>query len=371
MSRFSRVAGPTSLLVLLVASLYMARPVEAQAPSQPSTVFGALPFPEFDALNEFGVVVDRFTNDTKPSDLLRNEMPDACKEFGRGVGRTCNYRLDRVIGFNSVYGAFSRRLRRYPAIVRMVPLVGYTGNQPSEFFQNDFLHNRNGLDDVRWADSLVYSSAVMSLGTDVTAWCCRNNRKTSNRSHALSVFDRAFVGAGGTIGTIVNESYVHAGVRRAEWSWKDKAIVQVSAMMRVTVATRPGFVLMERAGPGDPDRSRRGVYPAGSIGRSHNIVAGSIGIPLDQWIPMRGIMPAIEFGVSRSGFFAVHDGAPDRQEAYRTGRIDVASEQFRTIAVTWLNGDFGLETWNDSMGNKDQGPSYGARLFLRWRPTYP
>lgn len=372
MNRFRTISMFTSLLLLAAWT----PTAWGQPPSQPSSIFGALPFPEFDVINEFGVMVNRFTNDGKPSDLVSPKVPQACKEVGKGVGRTCDYRLDRVIGFNSVYGSFSRRFvnlpfaSNVPAILRVTPQLGYTGNQPSEFFQNKFLHNRSGLDDVRWADSMVYSSAIMSLDADINLWCCVIGSSRPGRKFN-KLGNRAFVGAGGSMGTIVNEAYLQAGVRRLELTHNDKAVIQISGMVRGTVFTRPGFVLMERPGTGDPDRRARGVFPRGSMGRTHTLISASIGIPVDQWIPFNGILPAIEFGISRSNFFALQDRSPERQVAYQTGRIDTANELFRTVALTWLNGDFGLETWNDSMGNKDQGPSYGARLFIRWRPEYP
>ncbi len=354
---------------LVVLSAVGAVPLSAQAPSQPSALFGALPFPNPDVLNEFGVVLDRFTDSTKRSDWQDYlNVPQACKDYGKGTGKTCRYALDRVIGFSSIYGSFSKRIRSMHGVARVMPLLGYTGNEPTQFFQNNFLHNRASYDKVDWSPGKVFKSVQASLGADFNTWIDRRAQfDTRKTKFALTL--PAFIGIGGTVGTIANDAYIQLGVRDAEFSVADCPIFSVSGMVRSAFLVRPGFVIAERRGADDQTMGSHSVYPSGTIGRTYSVSAVALKLRFDRIAPLHGLMPALEIGNSWSSFFVLRD--PNRLALYERGRQDLANEHFNTIAATWVNGDFGIETWNDAAGNKDQGPSYGARMFVRWRPERP
>jgi hypothetical protein len=67
-------------------------------------------------------------------------------------------------------------------------------------------------------------------------------------------------------------------------------------------------------------------------------------------------MPELEVGwMYTTGLFADTAGKPIR-------------EKFVTLKMAW--GPLTVETWNDAFaGNKDQGPTYGLRVYIR-SPTF-
>lgn len=288
-----------------------------------SAVFGAVPFPEIDPMIEFGINVDRFTDSTKSTDF----------------GRLRHYVLQRTYGLNVVHLSVARQFQHTAAVWRITGGLGYTGEEPTKYFQNRFLHHFFFLDSVPVDPThLREGRAVASLTGEVNYWF--DNLLFHSGWFRWNA--PLFLGAGATGATLNHEAFVQVGLRPAS--------------LRAGSIDLPIPSFMYRASPWV--HSSR-LYPTGTIARSYHFSTMSWRIPLDRWWDSRGVLPEIEWGsTSTSGFYMATDSS---------GKAVPLPEKVCTIALHWAEGDFTAETYNDSCGNKDQGPTYGVRFFTRLR----
>ena len=267
----------------------------------PSSHWGALIYPEFEPMGQFGIHLDRFTEFDKKKDAAGNPI------------RTPYNGLAQTIGFNTAAIAVTGKLVRSPTTLYRVTLHGgYSHDQPTRFLQNDVLHDLAGLDHVPVA--ATRSAFDGGISFDINHWM-RGPRRVP-----------LFAGAGASFSTISNEAFVQAGFRAAHWG--------PSAVVRLGTVS---------GGDALPARVLASRYVTGQV---------SLRLPLDDWLAgLLGLMPEVEVGTTwTSGLFADTTGA-------------AIAEQFITFKVAW--GPLSIETWNDSINGKDQGPTYGLKVTMR------
>ena len=294
---------------LALVSLATAAGAEAQTLVSPSAHFGASIFPEFEPMAQFGLHFDRFT------EFGKDLNPDGTYTFAR------RYRLGTTVGLN--FAAFSGTGRLFGSrttLYRFTGQLGLSNDQPTEFFQNEIVHRARGLTKVPTGEN-VRKAFEAGAGLEVNRWL-----------EPGWVRLPVFAGAGFAWSTLLGELFVQGGVR----------------------VPRFGPSLMLRAGR----TFGGGAFPTRDIAQSYAMLHGSFRAPLDDWLTgdaactwVCSLIPEVELGVSwTSGLFRRASGV-------------VAAEVFCTARLTW--GPFNFESWNDSCGGKDEGPTFGVRLYAQ------
>lgn len=309
--------------VLAGLAIGIGAPARAQGTNS-SAIFGAITFPEVDPMIEFGLTTDRFTDSTKDTDL----------------GRLRHYALHRTYGLNFLNASVARQFRHTAAVWRITGALGETGEEPSKYLQNRFLHHFFFLDSVPVDPThLRNGSAIASATGEVNYWF----DNVIFHDGVVRWNAPIFLGLGATSSTLNHEAFGQFGIR--------------SLSLRIGHFDLPVPSVMFRAAPWVHSST---LYPAHTIARAYHFASYSFRIPLDRWWDSRGVLPEIEYGAtSTSGFF---------MEADSLGRSTTPlPERVCTVSLHWAEGDFTAETYNDSCGNKDQGPTYGVRLFTRLR----
>jgi hypothetical protein len=275
----------------------------AQTLVTPSSHWGALIYPEFEPLGQIGIHLDRFTE----FDEKRDANGDPILTPYNGIHQT--------IGFNAIaVSATGKFVRSRRTLYRVTLHGGYTTDQPTRFLQNDVIHELGGLDPVPVAETRDAWDGGISA--DVNHWL----RPSLFRAPL-------FVGGGVAFSTINSEIFAQAGFRAPR--------VGLSAAVRAGLVTG-----------GD-------AFPTRDLAREYLTVQASVRLPLDDWgARCWGLLPEVELGATyTTGLFAD-----------TTGRA--ISERFLALKVAW--GALTIETWNDAFaGGKDQGPTYGIRVYVR------
>jgi hypothetical protein len=299
-----------------------ATPAASQGLIAPSGHWGALMFPEAEPLNEFGLSFDRFTPYGKVTDKAD----------------TAYNAIDENMGLNFAHFSWSTPLRRRSGILRVIGQLGYAADQPTEFLQNDFLHHNRNLGFIRE----VPSRSGVEWGVSAESNFFFDTRPTSRRI-PLAYTAPVFVGAGGALSSVYHELFVQGGIRAQNARWRNASLPAPSFMVRAGLAA----VGSE-------------AFPDSTVSNGYIAWQASVRIPLDRWWEAGSVLPEIEVGYSKStGLFqrSVPDG---------TG-VERIAETMCTVAFKWAGGDFTAETYNDTCGQKDKGPSFGIRTYVRWR----
>ncbi len=288
------------LLGVCVWALSAAAEASAQELVGPGAHFGALPFPANEPGADLGLHFDRFTEFGKPSD------PNGTVSYNG---------LHETVGLNLVGLTVTRPFPGARAtLYHLAAHGGFSGDEPTRYFQNEFLHQVAGWERVIVGKVQRKAHAGLSAGLD--RWFRLPMRAVTG-----------FVGGGGQLSTIHQDAFVHAGMRTPRFG--------LSAMLRAGVIG---------GGTGFPGRVLNHEYLMGTV---------ALRLPLDDWadpLPLGGLIPEVEVGVTRSsGLFRSTTG----RRRYET---------VCALRATWT--PFTFELWNDVCGGKDQGPSYGARLSL-------
>ena len=275
----------------------------------PSAHFGASVFPEFEPMAQLGLHFDRFT------EFGKDTNPDGSYTFAR------KYRLHKTVGLDFV--AFSNTDRLFGSrttLYRLTVQVGLSNDQLTETFQNDIVHRLRHLKPVP-TEGNVRKAFEAGLGLDVNRWFQPGRVRLP-----------MFVGAGVSVSTLMQEGFVQGGVR----------------------VPRSGVSLMLRAGSVFGD----GGFPRRAIADWYAMLHGSVRAPLDDWLTgdavctwVCALIPEVELGATWSTGVFLRDSG-----------VSVA-EVFCTVRLTW--GPVNFETWNDSCGNKDEGPTFGVRMYAR------
>jgi len=274
----------------------------------PSVHWGSLAFPDQYSTFTTGFTTDRFT----PTD---------------GGGSKYDSTVPNTLGFNLITFSWTQHGDvRFPGwSFNLTGGIGPTSNQPSEYLQNTVVHQLRHLPPVPTTQPRHETDGM--IDASITKWFFSNKA--------------VFLGGGFSLGTIYQEQFLRAGIRRLQVTpdlyrgdWGDVS-VRLSGLGRVSVLEN-GAVLHQ------VKPTSHIVQPALAIGQYNMSEHG------EQY-------PTWEIEVSAtwdSGIFV--NGVGESRKQF-----------FWSAAI--IAGPVRFETWNDSLGNiskSDFGPTYGATLTI-------
>jgi len=288
----------------------LATPAWGESPA-PSVHWGSMAFPDQYSTVTGGLILNRFT----PVDGLGNK-------YDSTVGNT--------LGFNLITFSWTQHWRGNLDgwSTNLTVGVSPTGDEPSQYFQNKVVHQLRQLPTVPTVDPRKETDAM--IDGSVTRWFPLLRPKV------------IFVGGGFSVGTIYQQGFLRAGIRRMPITptlyhsdvWGDVS-VRVSALGRISYQDNGAALHAVRNTAGL-------VQPSIAFGQYRTTANG-------ETIPTWEIELALMWD---SGIFVNTTGQSQKQFAW-------------SLAAS--AGPVRFETWNDSMGNfaeRDYGPTYGASLTV-------
>lgn len=305
---------PTHFLALVICFSWwiVPQPAAGEIPA-PGIHWGALAYPDQEPVLATGLSIFRFT------------------EFN-GAGERFNG-ISETIGLNLITTSWTRHWsNRFEGWSTNLTFgIGPTRNQPSEFLQNDFVHDRlYGIPTVPVGEKRKETDFTIS--GSVTRWA-----DLPGQQRVL------FIGGGGQTGSLYHELFARSGFRR--WS-PVKTIEYLGGTHEgwvVTILSPLRFSGMVRAG-----RVATGAAFRDLANASYS-AQGSISY---GWYDEQTFRPLMEVEVGAtidSGIFNGNNG-------------NSLEERFWTVAIR--AHPFTFETWNDQLNSKDFGPTYGAKIMM-------
>ena len=298
------------ILLQLIGIFALSR---AETPS-PSLHWGALGYPDQNPQFSTGFTFNRFT------------------EFN-GEGQRFNNIME-TIGIN--FGSFSWT-HRIPYVeglhANLTIGLGPTSNEPTKFFQNEFVH------DFLFHIPKVPVGSVRNkfdfmIDGSITKWWAQQV---------------IFAGAGFSTGSLYHEVWGRAGLRHLPilrpiaqtWGSPGGLVQTLLDMIRVSAMTRYGRVY---SGAAFQKLAPQSYLAQGSL---------SIGQFSENNSPTWEIFAGLTVD---SGIFVDFLGDALEERYYSLG--------FKVWRLTF-------ETWNDQINRKDYGPTYGTRLMIDFYPDWP
>lgn len=278
----------------------------------PSVHWGSMAFPDQYSTLTGGLTINRFT----PFDGLGNR-------YDSTVGNTLGFNLI-TLSWTQHWGGNWKNWS-----TNLTAGVGPTGDEITQYLQNNVVHQFRQLPPVPTTNPRKETDAM--IDGSVTRWV-----------PLWGGPKLIFVGGGFSLGTLYQQGFLRAGVRRLQITptlyhhdtWGDVS-VRVSAMGRVSYQDNGSALHAVR-------QTAALVQPAVAFGQYRRTETGET---IPTW--------EIEFALMwDSGIFVNTTGQSQKQFAW-------------SLAAS--AGPVRVETWNDSMGNiaeRDYGPTYGATLTL-------
>lgn len=342
---------------LLLALLVLPAVVRAEPNATPATHWGASMYPAAQPGVVFGFEWLAFTEFGK--DICLPEATDCTPGLPVHRGQTgsrdrYNFQ-DQTVGLNLFTATYTASLARHHLngsnlTYAFTLVAGFQSDLLPEFYQNDIIHARAGLADI------PRGNVACSRGDFKVAKCLPAGIGAALNYRVLSLDQGSdgetafresplFVGAGGMLSTVELDAYAQFGVQRFglfphAWSWTSYFDIALSSLLR-------GGIL--KGTQVFPDIASRYVALDGAVAFSFSKHAFPVLIEL-------GI-------VSSTGHFIVAPRAPGDQSPPAP---EALAETFYRLRVEL--GTFTFETFNDSIGGKDKGPSYGVRLLWNLLP---
>ena len=303
-----RSAMQISGVLLLVG--VTSTPAWSESPA-PSVHWGSTAFPDQYSTLTGGLTLNRFT----PVDGLGNK-------YDSTVGNTLGFNLITLSWTQHWGGIFQGWSTNLTAG------ISPTSDEPSQYFQNKVVHQLRQLPTVPTVDARKETDVM--IDGSVTRWFPLFRPKV------------IFAGAGFSVGTIYQQGFLRAGIRRMpitptlyhSETWGDVSL-RASVLGRISYQDNGAVLHSVRSTAGL-------VQPAIAFGQYRTTETGET---IPTW--------EIEFALMwDSGIFVNTTGQSQEQFAW-------------SLAAS--AGPMRFETWNDSMGHlseRDYGPSYGAALTV-------
>lgn len=316
--RFCRKAESTrrtmarliAFLGLFLLGGTVATPAWSETPA-PSVHWGSMAFPDQYSTFTGGLTLNRFT----PTD---------------GLGNTYDSTIGTTLGFNMITFSWTQHWggNWQNWSTNLTAGISPTGDEPTQYFQNNVVHQLRQLPTVPTVDPRKETDAM--IDGSITRWFPLFRPKI------------VFVGGGFSVGTMYQQGFLRAGIRRMPVTptlyhseqWGDVSL-RASVLGRISYQDNGAVLHSIRHTAGL-------VQPSVAIGQYRTTEKG-------ETIPTWEIELALMWD---SGIFVNVEGMSQKQFAWS------------------IAGSFGpvrFETWNDSMGNiaeRDFGPTYGATLTL-------
>lgn len=276
----------------------------------PSVHWGAMAFPDQYSTFTGGLTLNRFT----PTDGLGNK-------YDSTVGNTLGFNLI-TLSWTQHWGGILQGWS-----TNLTAGISPTADEPTQYFQNKVVHQLRQLPTVPTVDPRKETDVM--IDGSLTRWFPLFHPKV------------IFMGAGFSVGTIYQQGFLRAGIRRMpitptlySGSWGDVS-ARASVLGRLSYQDNGSTIHDVRQTAGL-------VQPSIAFGQ---YVTSETGETIPTW--------EIEFALMwDSGIFVNTTGQSQKQFAW---------------ALAASAGPLRFETWNDSMGNiaeRDFGPTYGATLTL-------
>ncbi|HLG44431.1 MAG TPA: hypothetical protein VI337_05425 [Nitrospirales bacterium] len=307
--------------LVLLTPLWSATMAWGESPA-PTVHWGGIGYPDQYTTLTAGLTVNRFTE-------FDNEIPPTRYDST----------INNTFGLNFLSLSWSKQWGRVweplDGLSSHLSLgIGPTADQPSKWVQNE-LHKSLGFSPVH--ENSVREDTDAMVDASVTGW----QRWLNGAGQPPD----AFGGVGVSAGTLYQEFYGRAGLRRLQAfpDWDTHPLVNFIGSLGVR------FSGMGRYGRLADGAVLRAVKPSSTIGQ----VSGSLG----SYRP--GEQPAWEVEVActwDSGLF-VNGVGQSRKEFFGSGSITIGPVRF--------------ETWNDTFNNKDKGPTAGATLTVDLLRAFP
>lgn len=292
-------------------------PASAESPS-PTVHWGGLAYPDAYSKLELGYTGNRFA-----------ELDDSGQKYNS---------IDESMGINFGTVSWTEHWKQFEGWSTNLTFGGGpTSNQPTNFFQNELLHGRILGNAMVPIDRSRHEFDFMVDGS-ITRW--------------FSLFDqpaKLFVGVGGSTGSLYHEVFARTGIRGAEVGssilsmlGRGEADNLAAEFVRGFRWSAMGRIAQAYAGSAIPQVAGENYILQTSL---------SWGIYDERSLPKF----EIETGISwDSGLFVGLQGKP--------------REELLASLVTIRVRNVALETWNDTINEKDFGPTYGVRLTLDLYP---
>lgn len=335
----------------------------------PTGHWGGIMLPELERRTEYGLHFVGFTQYGKET-----------QSGTRNYTFTPYNEINETLGFNFITRTDSRVVSRFSSsrnalTSRRTWMVGIVDDHVTEFLQNDAIHWANfrsdSLDRVprRLSDTPTHTSRGASKGlTDPIVGVSQeyflrlqNSRRFNGREETVPT--PFFVGAGFALSTINHEAFLQAGANVMEVDLRPHTPTNPT---RFTPSI-PKVIAVRSVGVGGIVRT--GVLlPArhfDDLTASYANVQGVARIGLEILeVPVNA-----EFAVtSASGFFVQTRTPEELAMAAEIGQDPKDVYQSKTPMREWFvalrvrAGGFTFETYNDMIGGKDKGPSFGAHV---------
>ncbi|HEX6727765.1 MAG TPA: hypothetical protein VF078_10450 [Nitrospira sp.] len=301
--------GLVPLLALIVLVGFHSSPAWSETPA-PSVHWGSMSFPDQYSTITGGLTLNRFT----PTD---------------GLGNRYDSTVSNTLGFNLITLSWTQHWGgNWQGWSTNLTLgIGPTGDEITNFLQNKFVHQLRQLPAVPTTNPRKETDAM--IDGSVTRWFPLFRPKVM------------FIGGGFSVGTIYQQGFLRAGIRRMpitptlyHGNWGDVSM-RASVLGRISYQDNGAVLHSIRHTAGL-------VQPSVAFGQYRNTENGET---IPTW--------EIEFALMwDSGIFVNAAGESQKHFAW-------------SIAAS--AGPVRFETWNDSMGNiveRDYGPTYGATLTL-------
>jgi hypothetical protein len=226
--------------------------------------------------------------------------------------------------------------------------LGYTGDQPGFFFQNDVQHNLDNYAFVpRGRERKTFDAGYNG---EVDYWFLSSS--INRQGERVSVRTPFFVTAGLGLSTLMVDGYTAVGMRHLVgpyFLWEHTRrffYLSFSAMARlgvpITTCYFPSLVGVQWNGcafhPVAP------YYVVNQISLAAHLV--------EHWFPV-----ILEIGYTGDSGLFIDELRRPMPERFWTARANI--------------GDFTFEISNDTFGNKDIGPTFAARIFVNLSPGTP
>ncbi|BCA56401.1 conserved exported protein of unknown function [Nitrospira sp. KM1] len=308
----------TALCLLVVPSF-----VTAETPA-PSVHWGALNYPDQADTLSIGYTGNRFTQFNGDREQFNNISETSGFNFG-ALSWTQHWKRLEGLSTNVTFGG------------------GPTGEQPTRYLQNEFIHN-----------TIYNIPTVPVLQT-------RNSfdfMVDASATYWHGVFDSPrvfFIGGGVSSGSLYTEGFGRAGIRRFPlgcalalmWDRCDKSVENIGWFR----AFMKGFRL---SGMGRFGAIQNGsAFPTGTVNPQSYLAQASL-----SW----GIYDKVD----KEPWFEVEAGATMDSGLFANANGSRLEQQFWTVAMRIRN--FSLETWNDQLNSQDFGPTYGFRISYNLYP---
>ena len=302
-----------AIVFVIFLSFWVSLPSVFAETAAPGIHWGALGYPDQEATLTTGLSIFRFT------------------EFN-GKGERFNG-IKETIGLNLITMSWTEHWTgRWPGwSTNLTVGAGPTRNQPSEWLQNDLIHDRIwGIPEVPVEDKRHQTD--FAIASSLTYWW-----EVAEQKRLI------FLSGGGQTGSLYHEVFARGGVRR--WS----PLQTFERMVNPVEGWLGSFFRPFRVS---------GMVQAGRIATGaafHDLAntaytaQGSISY---GWYNTKTFRPWMEIEV----------GATIGSGIFNDDRGVSLEEQFWTMA--FRIHPFTFETWNDQLGDKDFGPTYGGRLMM-------